>query len=218
VQDVADLLTDWIGGSSGSSGRAGSSRQAGRGGTEGMVLAKFVIKTVDKFLSSTDQAVHETHAVLPKDCHGGVMFLIRTSSRWCIHFGGGRGAFLISSQFILLPPALTTSLSTPHPFVVPATDVVKIRSQGVGFAQLLWAKMSDLKDLSVKMTHSGYLKLYQLSRPDLSRDYDIILLDEAQDSNPTVADVVLRQSCPKILVGDSHQAIYSFIGKVIQPL
>ena len=73
--------------------------------------------------------------------------------------------------------------------------------------------MVDTADASVPMTHAGYLKLYQLSKPCLSRDFDMVLLDEAQDSNPASADVVLSQACPKILVGDSHQSIYSFIGQ-----
>lgn len=33
--------------------------------------------------------------------------------------------------------------------------------------------------------HIGYLKLYQLQKPkDLSRRYDVILVDEAQDLSP----------------------------------
>lgn len=58
------------------------------------------------------------------------------------------------------------------------------------------------------MTHAGYLKLFQLSRPCLSRTYDVIMLDEAQDSNPCIASIVLRETaCARILVGDSHQVI-----------
>ncbi|CAM9315558.1 unnamed protein product [Chrysoparadoxa australica] len=63
------------------------------------------------------------------------------------------------------------------------------------------------------MTHAGYVKIYQLSCPDLSDRYHVVMLDEAQDSNPAIADVVLRQEkCAKLLVGDSHQSIYGFIG------
>lgn len=56
------------------------------------------------------------------------------------------------------------------------------------------------------MTHAGYLKLFQLSGKLLGRTYDVIMLDEAQDSNPCIADIVLREAgCGRILVGDSHQ-------------
>ena len=62
------------------------------------------------------------------------------------------------------------------------------------------------------MSHSGYLKLYSLRRPTLDVDYDVILLDEAQDTNPAIQDIIMRQKCCKVIVGDRHQAIYSFIG------
>lgn len=47
-------------------------------------------------------------------------------------------------------------------------------------AQLLWTKMMNLNDKSVTMSHDGYLKVYQLSKPTLW-GYDCILIDEAQD-------------------------------------
>ena len=62
------------------------------------------------------------------------------------------------------------------------------------------------------MSHNGYLKLYQLRKPKLDIDYDVILLDEAQDTNPAIQDIVMRQKCARVVVGDRHQAIYSFIG------
>ena len=62
------------------------------------------------------------------------------------------------------------------------------------------------EERSLGMTHAGYLKLFQLSRACLSRTYDVIMLDEAQDSNPCIASIVLRETgCARILVGDSHQ-------------
>ena len=70
--------------------------------------------------------------------------------------------------------------------------------------------MRDETDKDVGILHDGYLKLYQLSQPKL--DYDVILLDEAQDTNPVVADIIFSQDCPKILVGDRHQQIYTFRG------
>ena len=59
---------------------------------------------------------------------------------------------------------------------------------------------------SLDMTHAGYLKLFQLGRKLLGRSYDVIMLDEAQDSNPCIANIVLRETgCARIMVGDSHQ-------------
>ncbi|RLB38751.1 MAG: hypothetical protein DRH12_12425 [Deltaproteobacteria bacterium] len=76
----------------------------------------------------------------------------------------------------------------------------------------LWDMMRNPEIIEPGMTHEGYLKLFQLSKPRL--DYDCILLDEAQDTNPVTADIVLSQVCPKILVGDPHQQIYTFRGAV----
>ena len=80
----------------------------------------------------------------------------------------------------------------------------------LSMAAKLWVMMCDPNNEQIGMLHDGYLKQYQLSKPHL--DFDCILLDEAQDTNPVVSDIVLSQKCPKILVGDPHQQIYSFRG------
>ena len=80
----------------------------------------------------------------------------------------------------------------------------------VELAKKLWSIMQSGKDQNVGMIHDGYLKLYQLSKPKLN--FDCILLDEAQDINPVIADMVVSQKCSKIIVGDPHQQIYSFRG------
>jgi len=80
----------------------------------------------------------------------------------------------------------------------------------VDLANRLGRLMCDGADDRIGMLHDGYLKLYQLSGPVLP--YDVILLDEAQDINPVIADIVLRQPVARIVVGDSHQQIYSFRG------
>ena len=88
----------------------------------------------------------------------------------------------------------------------------------VALANRLGRRMCDKSDDHIGMLHDGYLKLYQLSNPAL--DFDCILLDEAQDINPVTAAIVLAQTqsghgrrpASVILVGDSHQQIYSFRG------
>ncbi len=72
----------------------------------------------------------------------------------------------------------------------------------------LWRLMQDPSDRRVPMLHDGYLKLYQLSRPQLR--FDVILLDEAQDTNPVTLAILEQQQCAKVLVGDPHQQIYQF--------
>ena len=43
--------------------------------------------------------------------------------------------------------------------------------------------MKDYNNKKVNMSHDGYLKVFQLMRPSL-REYDCILIDEAQDLTP----------------------------------
>ncbi|KAK7895971.1 hypothetical protein WMY93_021296 [Mugilogobius chulae] len=84
-------------------------------------------------------------------------------------------------------------------------------------ARYLWMKMKNVREKSKAayyMTHDGYLKLWQLSRPCLSHTYDVIFIDEAQDCTPAILDIMLSQNCGKILVGDPHQQIYTFRGAV----
>ncbi|ELQ9312074.1 ATP-dependent helicase [Serratia marcescens] len=78
-------------------------------------------------------------------------------------------------------------------------------------AQLLWRE-SARQDGSFPVTHDVYLKLYQLSQPDLSRRWQTLLFDEGQDANPVTQSLVLAQCCDVVLVGDRHQQIYRFRG------
>ncbi|XP_068045450.1 F-box DNA helicase 1 [Anomalospiza imberbis] len=83
-------------------------------------------------------------------------------------------------------------------------------------AKEIWHNMKKLDgdaQKKYKMTCDGYLKLWQLSKPQLS-GYDAIFVDEAQDCTPAIVDIVQSQKCGKILVGDPHQQIYTFRGAV----
>ncbi|EIX9082167.1 UvrD-helicase domain-containing protein [Serratia sp. CY56810] len=78
-------------------------------------------------------------------------------------------------------------------------------------AQQLWRE-SARQDGTFPVTHDVYLKLYQLSQPDLSKRWQTLLFDEAQDANPVTQSLVLAQDCNVVLVGDRHQQIYRFRG------
>jgi superfamily I DNA/RNA helicase len=60
----------------------------------------------------------------------------------------------------------------------------------------------------IEIIHDFYLKKFQLSEPKL--DYDYILFDEGQDASPAMLDVFFRQEAVKVVVGDTHQQIYSW--------
>lgn len=80
----------------------------------------------------------------------------------------------------------------------------------VAQGEALWQAMIDRRNADLPLEHDAYLKLYHLSRPQL--DWEVILLDEAQDSNPCVLSLFLDQPGAKVMVGDEAQAIYGFRG------
>lgn len=84
----------------------------------------------------------------------------------------------------------------------------------LGAAEKLWALRIDLRS-DVLATHDTYLKLYQMSKPDLSR-YEVLYLDECQDVNEVVLDIFMQQvdRCRLYAVGDGYQNIYSWRGAV----
>ncbi|AHK11544.1 helicase [Shewanella sp. phage 1/40] len=89
-----------------------------------------------------------------------------------------------------------------------------VRSLVIRYAEDLWEERKD-KFSPVLMTHDGYLKLYALSNPDLSK-YEIMYLDEFQDTSDVVIDMVLKQkdTSKLVMVGDSRQSIYQWRGAV----
>ncbi|TDD30190.1 ATP-dependent helicase [Nonomuraea terrae] len=78
-------------------------------------------------------------------------------------------------------------------------------------AQKAWQDILDPRG-QLPFSHDCYLKIWCLSDPQLSQ-YDYVMLDEAQDSNPPVAKMVeLQRHAQLVLVGDSSQSIYGWRG------
>ncbi|WP_017972388.1 AAA family ATPase [Actinopolyspora halophila] len=59
-------------------------------------------------------------------------------------------------------------------------------------------------------TPNHFRKLWQLTRPTLP--YDVLLVDEAQDSAEVFMDVIRRQGAQTVLIGDTAQAINEWAG------
>ena len=79
-------------------------------------------------------------------------------------------------------------------------------------ARKLWKDKVNVKS-PVKADHDTYQKLYQLSKPKLN--YDVIYVDEFQDTNPVVLDIINNQKhCKRVYVGDTYQSIYAFRGAI----
>lgn len=87
----------------------------------------------------------------------------------------------------------------------------RYKAELVTHATELWTRMVSEED-PFRITHDGLLKVYQLSDPDLSVFYSVILFDEAQDANPVTTAFIEAQDCISIFVGDRHQQIYRYRG------
>ncbi|MFZ3481801.1 UvrD-helicase domain-containing protein [Sphingomonas sp. 3-13AW] len=62
-------------------------------------------------------------------------------------------------------------------------------------------------------THDIYLKHLEMFG-GISKEYDYLLIDEAQDLNPVLISLVKKSGLPAIIVGDPFQSIYAFRGAV----
>ncbi|WGI36118.1 AAA family ATPase (plasmid) [Mycolicibacterium aubagnense] len=82
----------------------------------------------------------------------------------------------------------------------------------VPYAQRAWEDVCSY-DGALKFQHDHYLKMWALTKPQLS--VDVIMLDEGQDSNPVVAQLVQNQrDAQQIAVGDSCQSLYQWRGAI----
>lgn len=71
--------------------------------------------------------------------------------------------------------------------------------------------LSSMKNRIIDATHDFYLKMFYLNKKISSNlNYDLILVDEAQDISDVMIAIVESQNCRRIYVGDSFQQIYSF--------
>lgn len=91
-------------------------------------------------------------------------------------------------------------------------DEKKFKKLVTRFAKSLWEERIDPYS-EVCCTHDTYLKLYVLSKPDLS-SYDIIYVDEFQDVNSVVLQLITMQKTKIVAVGDARQAIYGWRGAI----
>ena len=103
---------------------------------------------------------------------------------------------------------ISTSYADLEEFATFVARENRHQQAAVKGANQLWQAMCDIGNQTMPMLHDGYLKLFQLSEPQL--DFDTILFDEAQDANPVTLAILRQQRCAKVFVGDPHQQIYQF--------
>jgi F-box protein, helicase, 18 len=85
------------------------------------------------------------------------------------------------------------------------TFVLQHYTQILQLARIFLAQMNAGQ---IPITHDFYLKKYQLSQPVLN--YPYILFDEGQDASPAMLAIFTNQPGVKVIVGDTHQQIYSW--------
>lgn len=91
-------------------------------------------------------------------------------------------------------------------------NVGKLRKMWLEKAKSLWLERSNPQS-RVGCTHDTYLKVWQLSKPDLSL-YSVIYTDESQDVSGVMLDILENNTKESkiVMVGDSFQAIYGWRG------
>jgi len=89
-----------------------------------------------------------------------------------------------------------------------------VKRRVTSYARKLWADRIDTRS-PVLASHDTYLKMYQLSKPQLA-GYDVVYVDEFQDTTPCVLDIIMNQRGQRkvVMVGDARQAIYGWRGAV----
>jgi superfamily I DNA/RNA helicase len=79
----------------------------------------------------------------------------------------------------------------------------------------LWERLARHRDEGLTVSHDVYLKLFQLDSTlvcSTLREYEYLMLDEAQDLNPVMRSIATLSGCPVLAVGDPWQGIYSWRG------
>jgi superfamily I DNA/RNA helicase len=119
----------------------------------------------------------------------------------------------ISKKFKISYTKAVTTLKIFEAFCNNAKEEISKDDMEHKTAQFMFDSM---RDGNMKPTHSFYLKYYYLlllQNKINNLNYDIVMLDEAQDTNDVTLGIfnVLNVNT-KIFVGDQHQQIYSFRG------
>lgn len=72
-----------------------------------------------------------------------------------------------------------------------------------------WEQAQDAAS-AAPISHDVYFKLWVSTCPRLMAD--LIVLDEAQDTNPLAIALLEWQKTPRVIIGDPHQSIYAWRG------
>lgn len=105
-----------------------------------------------------------------------------------------------------------TARRVPEVEGVQGKDIPIVTQTILQYARKAWEDIIYVRG-TLPFTHDDYLKIWQLSNPQLNADF--VLLDEAQDADPVIAAVVAGQrDSQMVAVGDQNQAIYQWRGAI----
>lgn len=91
-------------------------------------------------------------------------------------------------------------------------DITELQAHLYPAVERRWLESID-PNHQAGIGHDIYLKLWALSEPNIPADY--VLFDEAQDADPLMLGILLRQKSTQVIyVGDAHQQIYAWRGAV----
>ncbi|MDR1164367.1 MAG: AAA family ATPase [Deltaproteobacteria bacterium] len=127
-------------------------------------------------------------------------------------FGPAKILFdLINSWTLADSPTISDFWKAHKKKIGPLLEENKVSSRVI--LNALKALWKDMLSGLFTMTHNGYFKLFQLSKPKLDY-FSHVLVDEAQDLNDAMIDAIFGATGDKILVGDPFQQIYGWNGAV----
>lgn len=100
----------------------------------------------------------------------------------------------------------------PHIEAVDDAGNAYVRNMILPYVRAAWVDLMNPNG-RLPYKHDHYLKFWAVNDPRIAADY--ILFDEAQDASPVMLSIVQAQThAQKVFVGDSQQAINSFMGAV----
>lgn len=85
-----------------------------------------------------------------------------------------------------------------------------LKAHVLPFAKAMWHDLQDPHSDRAEFTHDHYRKMWALKNPKLKVNF--IMLDEGQDIDALMLDVITRQECQLIAVGDVNQTLYAWRG------
>lgn len=96
-------------------------------------------------------------------------------------------------------------------FFQGAEDFIEdLRDYLMPYVNRAWDDVQQKTGGKMRFEQDYYLKMWALTNPRLP--FDVVMVDEAQDSNPCSVHIVEQQDAQKLMVGDRSQSIYGWRG------